>query len=79
MTEADEFIKQVNSDSVKDLKKYHRRGVEKHAQRLEKIKSEIHEKLENKETFEISSSANGMHEAILDIMKSMRNFKKMLF
>jgi hypothetical protein len=73
LAEADELIQQINSDVVKDMKEEHRIQFEKHAQTLKKIKSEIHGKIEKKGTSEISSSADGMHEAIQDIVKAMKN------
>ena len=61
LAEADELIQQINSDALKDMEEEHRIQVEKHAQNLKKIKSEIHGKIEKKGTSEISSSAEGMH------------------
>ena len=79
LAEADELIRQINSDAVKDMKEEHRIQVEKHTQNLKKIKSEVQSKIEKKETSEISSSADGMHEAIQDIVKSMTDLKNYLF
>jgi hypothetical protein len=73
LAEADELIQQINSDVFKDMKEKHRIQFEKHAQTLKKIKSEINGKIEKKGTSEISSSADGMHEAIQDIVKAMKN------
>jgi hypothetical protein len=42
MAEADELIRQINSDAIKDMEEEHRIQFEKHAQNLEKIKSEVH-------------------------------------
>ncbi|MBW2489882.1 MAG: hypothetical protein JRE65_01865 [Deltaproteobacteria bacterium] len=79
LAEADELIRQINSDAINDMKEEHRIQVEKHAQNLKKIKSEVHEKIEKKGTSEISSSADGIHEAIQDIVKSMKDLKNYLF
>jgi vacuolar-type H+-ATPase subunit H len=79
LAEADDLIRQINSDAVKDMKEEHRIQVEKHAQNLKKIKSEIHGKIGKKGTSEISSSADGMHEAIQDIVKAMTDLKNYLF
>ena len=72
MAEADELMQQFNSDAIKDMKEEHRLQFEKHAQNLQKIKSEVQGKIEKKGTSEISSSAEGIHEAIDDIVKAMR-------
>jgi hypothetical protein len=79
LAEADELIQQINSDAIRDMKEEHRLQIEKHAQNLEKIKSEVHGKIEKKGTLEISSSAEGMHEAIQDIVKAMKDLKNNLF
>jgi len=79
LAEADELIQQINSDAIKDMEEEHRIQFEKHAQNLKKIKTEVQEKIEKKGTSEISSSADGMHEAIQDIVKSMKDLKNYLF
>jgi len=79
MVEADELIQQMNSDAIKDLEEEHRIEFEKHAQNLKKIKSEVKSKIEKKGTSEINSSADGMHEAIQDIVKAMNGLKNYLF
>ena len=79
LAEADELIQQINSDAIKDMQEEHLLQFEKHAQNLKKIKSEVQEKIEKKGTSEISSSADGMHEAIQDIVKSMKDLKNYLF
>ena len=78
LAEADELIRQINSDAVKDMKEEHRIHVEKHAQNLKKIKSEFQNKIEKKGTSEIGSGAEGMHEAILDIVKAMHDLTSKL-
>jgi hypothetical protein len=79
LAEADELIRQINSDAIKDMEEEHRIQFEKHAQNLKKIKSEVHGKIEKKGTSEISAGADGMHEAIQDIVKSMKDLKNYLF
>jgi len=78
MAEADELIQQMNSDAIKDMEEEHRIQFEKHAQNLKKIKSEVQSKIEKKGTSEISSGAEGIHEAIQDIVKAMRGLTKYL-
>jgi hypothetical protein len=79
MAEADELIRQINTDAVKDMQAEHRLQFEKHAQSLQKIKSKVFGKSGNTETSKSDSGAEGVHEAILDIVKAMHNFKKNLF
>jgi vacuolar-type H+-ATPase subunit H len=78
LAEADELIQRINSDAVKDMEEEHRIQFEKHAQNLNKIKSEIHGEPGKKGTSEISSGADGIHEAIQDIVKAMRGLTKYL-
>jgi hypothetical protein len=79
LDEADELIRQINSDAIKDLQKEHRLQFDKHAQNLEKIKSKFQSNSDTKVTPKKDAGAEGMHEAILDIVKAMHNFKKNLF
>jgi hypothetical protein len=79
LAEADELIQQINSDAIKDMQEEHLLQFEKHAQNLKKIKSEIQGKIEKKATSEIGSGAEGMHEAIQDIVKAMQDLKNKLF
>ena len=74
LAEADELMQQINSDVIKDMKEEHRLQFEKHAQNLKKIKSEVQEKIEKKK----DSGAEGIHEAIQDIVKAMRDLTKYL-
>ena len=78
LADAEELIQQINSDAIKDMKEEHRIQFEKHAQNLKKIKSAVHGKIEKKGTSEITSSAEGMHAAIQDIVKAMRDLTKYL-
>jgi len=76
LAEADELIQQINSEAINDMQEEHRLQFEKHAQNLKKIKSEVQGKIEKKGTSDISSSADGMHEAIQDIVKAMGDLTK---
>ncbi len=78
LAEADELYQRINSDAITDLKEEHRLEFDKHAQNLKKIKSEVQVKTGKKGTSEISSSAEGVHEAILDIVKAMHGLTKYL-
>ena len=78
LAEADELIQQINSDVINDMQEAHRLQFEKHTQNLKKIKSEVQSRIEKKGTSDISSSADGMHEAIQDIVKAMQGLIKYL-
>ena len=79
LAEADELIRQINTDVIKDMQAEHRLQFEKHAQNFKKIKSEAQGKIDGNGESHRDSGAEGMHEAILDIVKAMHNFKKDLF
>ncbi len=72
LAEADELVQKINSEYLEDLKEEHRLQFGKHAQKLQELKSEVQAKTEEKGTVESFSSAEGMHEAILDIVKAMK-------
>ena len=78
LAEAEELIQKINSDVINDMKEEHRMQFEIHARNLRKLKSEVQSKIEKKETSEIGSGAVGMHEAIQDIVKAMRDLAKHL-
>jgi len=73
LAEADELVQKFNSEFLEDLQDEHRLQFEKHTQRLQEIKSEVQAKTEDKGTIESFSSAEGMHEAVLDIVKAMKD------
>jgi regulator of replication initiation timing len=71
MAEADEIIQQINSDFIKEMEEEDRLQIEIYAQKLKKRISEIESRKE-----ETGSGAQGMHEAIDDIVKAMDGMKK---
>ncbi|MFO7861735.1 MAG: hypothetical protein R6U41_10985 [Desulfosalsimonas sp.] len=75
LAEADDLLGQIDSDLISELEEEHRLQVEINAQKLEKIKSEVHDKTENKQTPDTGYGAEGMHEAVVEIVKTMRNLK----
>ena len=72
LAEAEELIQQINSDAIKDMKDEHRLQFEKHAQNFKQIKSEVQGKIGKEGTTGIGSGAEGVHEAIDDIVKAMQ-------
>ena len=75
LAEADELIQQIHFDAINDMQEEHLLQFEKHAQNLKKIKSEVQGKIEKK----ANSGAEGMREAIQDIVKAMQDLKNKLF
>ena len=73
LAEADELVQKYNSEFLEELEEEHRLQFEKHAQRLQELKSEVQVKTEEKGTIESFSTAEGMHQAVLDIVKAMKD------
>jgi len=78
LAEADELIEQINSDIIKHLKEEDRLQFEIQAQNLKKIKSEVQEEIEKKGVSKLGSSSEGMHKALLEIVKATRDLTKFL-
>lgn len=78
LAQADELIQQVESDILSDVKEAHRLDIEIRARKLKKIKSEVQSKIEKSKAYEISHSAEGMHEAIQEISIAMGQLKRYL-
>ena len=79
MAEADELAQRINSDVLKEMEEEHRLQFEKHAQNLKKIKADVQDRIRRKEALDIGSGAEGMHEAIQDIVKAMHDLTSKLF
>ena len=78
LAEADELIEQINSDIIKHLKEEDRLQLEIQAQNLEKIKSQVQEEIEKKGVSNIGSGGEGIHKALLEIVKATRDLTKFL-
>ena len=78
LAEADELIEQINTDIIKHLKEEDRLQLEIQAQNLKKIKSEVQEEIEKKGVSKLGSSGEGMHKALLEIVKATRDLTKFL-
>ena len=74
LAEADDLIQQINSDATKEMQEEQRLQVEIHAQELKKIRSIVEGNIKNK----TNSGSGDMHEAIMDIVKAMRDMTQFL-
>lgn len=79
LAEADELIRHIHSDVIMDFKEEQLIAFEKHAQELERIKSLAKAKKDPDKKQAEHSAADGIHEAILDIVKAMQDWKNKLF
>ena len=78
LAEADELLQQINPEIIKDIEEKRRAQLEEHAQRLKKLKSEVQEKIGKEGKPESISYAEGMHEAMDDIVKAMKDLASYL-
>jgi len=78
LAEAEELIQDISEEVLNEMQEEHRLQFELNAQKLKKIKSKVHGKMGEKGVSETSPIGDGMHEAILDIIKSMQDMAKHL-
>jgi hypothetical protein len=79
MAEADELLQKIDPEIIKDMEERRRAQLEEHAQRLKKLKFEVQDKIKKEGTPESGSYGEGMHEAIEDIAKAMKELARYLF
>lgn len=79
LAEAEALIQQINSDALKDMEEEHQLLFEKHSEDYNNLKSRVYANSGNTETSELTSSAEGIHEAIQDIVKAMQDLKNKIF
>jgi hypothetical protein len=73
LAEADELIKQANSNAIKNMQEEHRIQFGNHAQRLKELRSEVQEKRNIEGIPESGAYSEGMHKAIDEIVTAMKN------
>ena len=73
LAEADELIKQINSNAIKDMEEEQCIQFEKHAQSLKRLRSEIQEKIDKQGAPDSGTYSEGMHQAIEDIATAIKN------
>ena len=78
MAEADELVRQIDTDIFQNMKNEHRLQFEIHAQNLKNIKTEVQGKMKKNATSKNDAGAEGVHEAIQDIVKAMGDLKRYL-
>jgi hypothetical protein len=72
LAEAEELIRLINSDALQYMEDDLQLVFKKHVEKLERIKAAVQVKSKVKKEPDISDSAEGMHAAIQDIVKAMR-------
>ena len=79
MAEADKLIQRINAEFIDDLEEDQRLEFEKQAQQLMNMSAEARNSLQKHDAFEPGALAEGMHEAIQDIVKAFGELDKDLF
>ncbi len=78
LAEADELLRQIDPEIIEYMEEERRAQIEKHAQSLKKLKSEVQEKIGKDGTPESTTYSEGMHEAMDDIVKAMKDLSSYL-
>lgn len=78
LAEADDLIRQIDADLIRDMDAEHRIQFEMQAQRLKKLRAEARQKSSTEEAPENGRYGEGMHQAILDIVTAMKNLGRNL-
>ena len=72
LAEADDLLQQIDPQIIEYLKEEQRAQLEKQAQSLKKLKSEVEDKIGQEGPSKNRPYSEGMHEAIDDIVKAMK-------
>ncbi len=78
IAEADKLVGRVHSDVLNEMEEEHRLQFEIHVQKLEKIKSDVQARIDKDNAANTGSGAEGVHGAVLDIIKAVQGFTKSL-
>jgi hypothetical protein len=78
LAEADELLQQIDPEIIEYMKEEQRAQLAQQAQSLKKLKSEVQDRIGNEGTPESSSYSEGMHEAMDDIVKAMKDLASYL-
>ena len=73
LAEADDLIKRIDANEIKEVHEKHRLEFEKYAQRLKQLRAEVQEKTDRQGAPESGTYGEGIHEAIVDIMTAMKS------
>jgi hypothetical protein len=76
LAEADELIRKFDAGFLPDLEEGPRRQIEEHARRLEELKETAQQQAGKAGHPEGGSYAEGIHEAVLDIVKAMKDLSR---
>ena len=72
LAEADDILQQIDPEIIEYLKEEQRAQLEQQVQSLKKLKSEVQDKIGKEGPSKSMTYSEGMHEAIVDIVKAMK-------
>ena len=78
LAEVDELLQQINAEIIKDTDERRRAQFEERAERLNKLKTAVEEKVLNEAKPGNGSYSEGMHEAMDEIAKAMKELASYL-
>ena len=79
LAEADALLHRIDPELIKDMEEMRRAQLEEHVQKLKKLKSGVQDRIREEGTPESRSYGEGMHEAMDDIVKAMKDLASYLF
>ena len=78
LAEADDLLQQFDPEIIEYLKEEQRAHLEQQAQSLKKLKSEVEDKIGKAGPSQSRPYSEGMHEALDDIVKAMKDLASYL-
>ena len=73
LSEADELLNRYNSLLIEDMEEAKKTQLEIYANELKKLRNNVQDKTEKDKTSDYGSSGEGIHEAIDEIVRAMKN------
>jgi len=73
LSEADELLNKYNSLLIEDMEETKKIQLEIYANELKKLRFKVQDKTEKDKTSDYGSSGEGIHEAIDEIVRAMKN------
>jgi DNA-binding transcriptional MerR regulator len=78
LAEADDLLQQIDPEIMAYLEEEQRAQLEQQAQRLKELKSEVEDEIGKKGPSKSKPYSEGMHEAMDDIVKAMKDLASYL-
>ncbi len=73
MAEADDLLKRTDPELLQDMEDERRIKLEQHAEKLQQLKADTHEKIGKEGAADKDTYSDGVHQAMDDIVKAMKS------